>query len=224
MPKNIRTFCKNSNLIKKRRKIIKQRALDLFIEKGYSKTTIRDIAAACGVSVGTLYHYIGSKEDILTLMSNDAKAFLKEFASNFVDVSQCATITEKLRLALEKYIRNIDASQNTIVFWYQAGKNLEADALKNIFSVEDVSIQMIEKILIEGCQNGEFRIHNIHLAANNIILLCDQWAFRRWYLRKRYTLEEYIQKQTEYILNSICCQAGQFPKAIKQVSNITKSN
>ncbi|MBW1708977.1 MAG: TetR/AcrR family transcriptional regulator [Deltaproteobacteria bacterium] len=175
------------------------------MEKGYSETTIREIAAACHMSVGTLYHYIGSKEDILLLMSNDAKAFLKEFAASFIDVSDYSTVTDKLRAALKKYIESIDEIQNTIVFWYQAGKHLYVTGLfENIFSVEEFSVQIIEEILTEGCQGGEFRVNNINLAANNIILLCDQWAFRRWYLRKRYILEEFIENQTELILNSLC--------------------
>src|SRR5579864_6419477 len=40
-------------------------ALRLFRQKGYHATSMQDIAAAVGLYKGSLYHYIGSKEDLL---------------------------------------------------------------------------------------------------------------------------------------------------------------
>lgn len=39
-------------------------ALDLFIRKGYAATKIKDIADAVHMSVGLLFHYFGSKEEL----------------------------------------------------------------------------------------------------------------------------------------------------------------
>lgn len=39
-------------------------ALDLFVEKGYAATRLDDVAAAAGVSKGTLYLYFESKEEL----------------------------------------------------------------------------------------------------------------------------------------------------------------
>jgi len=40
-------------------------ALDLFIEKGYDKTSLREIAEALGFSKAAVYYHFASKEDIL---------------------------------------------------------------------------------------------------------------------------------------------------------------
>jgi AcrR family transcriptional regulator len=40
-------------------------ALALFAEKGYENATIKDLAEACGVAPGLVYHYFDSKEDLL---------------------------------------------------------------------------------------------------------------------------------------------------------------
>src|SRR5207248_10257017 len=40
-------------------------ALRLFREKGYHATSMQDIAVAVGLYKGSLYHYIGGKEDLL---------------------------------------------------------------------------------------------------------------------------------------------------------------
>jgi len=40
-------------------------ALDLFVEKGYFKTTVQEIIDTMGASKGAFYHYFKSKEDII---------------------------------------------------------------------------------------------------------------------------------------------------------------
>lgn len=48
----------------KRRQEILYAGLNLFIQKGYSGTTIKDIAGSVGMSVGLLFHYFASKEEL----------------------------------------------------------------------------------------------------------------------------------------------------------------
>ena len=45
---------------------IEQAALDLFFERGYRATTMRDIATACGITPGAVYNHFVSKDSILT--------------------------------------------------------------------------------------------------------------------------------------------------------------
>src|ERR1700759_4226289 len=40
-------------------------AADLFPERGFTKTTVRDIAAAAGILSGSLYHHFDSKESMV---------------------------------------------------------------------------------------------------------------------------------------------------------------
>ncbi|EHR60358.1 transcriptional regulator [Saccharomonospora cyanea NA-134] len=47
------------------RHTLQREAMRLFTEKGYSETTVAEIAAAADVSTKTLFNYFGSKEDIL---------------------------------------------------------------------------------------------------------------------------------------------------------------
>ena len=48
----------------KRREEILFAGLSLFIQKGYSGTTIKDIAGAVGMSAGLMFHYFASKEEL----------------------------------------------------------------------------------------------------------------------------------------------------------------
>lgn len=58
--------------IEERRKDILSASLGLFVEKGYAGTAVRDISAATGTSNGLLFHYFGTKEDILAELAEHA--------------------------------------------------------------------------------------------------------------------------------------------------------
>ena len=58
-----------------------QEAKRQIAERGYAQTTIRSIAAGCGVGVGTVYNYFQSKEMLIaTFMYEEWKKYLEEMS------------------------------------------------------------------------------------------------------------------------------------------------
>ena len=57
---------------------IRRAALELFATKGFSATTIRDIAAAAQVSPGLVIHHFGSRENLHRAVDNWVMAFLDD--------------------------------------------------------------------------------------------------------------------------------------------------
>lgn len=47
------------------KKDIVRKSLEVFKEKGYHKATMADLAAACGILKGSLYHHFSSKEHLM---------------------------------------------------------------------------------------------------------------------------------------------------------------
>ena len=52
-------------------------AAQLFASQGYTATTMKQVAAACGVSKATLYHYVADKHDLLAQITGDHVARLE---------------------------------------------------------------------------------------------------------------------------------------------------
>lgn len=71
-------------------------ALDLFLEKGYEKTTITDIMEKAHLSKGGMYHHFASKEDILEAVI--IKAMEEEEQDFIKQTDEVATLAEKLAL------------------------------------------------------------------------------------------------------------------------------
>ena len=57
-----------------------------------------------------------------------------------------------------------------------------------------------ETLLIRGVELGEFQTNNTEIAALSVLTLGDTWAMRRWVLKRRYSMEEFIREETENIL------------------------
>ncbi|MEW8985497.1 MAG: TetR/AcrR family transcriptional regulator, partial [Bacillus sp. (in: firmicutes)] len=66
--REVHASVKDEQLVVKRRDQMIKGAVALFKEKGFHRTTTREIAKASGFSIGTLYEYIRTKEDVLYLV------------------------------------------------------------------------------------------------------------------------------------------------------------
>jgi len=175
-------------------------AAALFIKKGYLNTPVRDIAARCHMNVATLYHYIGSKQKILSLFQEYTMGLLKSFVEENKEALEEMEPEEALAYAIKRYLEWVDEYQNVTVFWYQETKNLTSKQFQSLAMQEESTVQAFQSLLERGIKDGKFRIADTRIAAHNIVVLCDMWAFRRWLLRKHYTLEGYTKQQTELIL------------------------
>ena len=61
-----------------RRKQIKEIALKLFVDKGYSKITMEEIVQAVGISKGGMYHHFSNKEEIFLELLRDGDEYRKD--------------------------------------------------------------------------------------------------------------------------------------------------
>src|SRR3712207_2425068 len=68
---------KRERQAEERRNQLVDAALRLFAEKGFEKTTIKDLTEAVGVAQGLIYHYFESKEELL-FAAVDRHGFLPE--------------------------------------------------------------------------------------------------------------------------------------------------
>jgi len=195
----IRTYSKEKQLVNERRQQITKGALHLFLKNGYHQTSVRQIAEASGMSVGSIYHYIGSKEDILYLLIEEG---LEKTLSSIRGLQEIADPVEALSKAVDKWNRSIDEFQDMTVFAYQEMRNLNHEMRTRLQEIDMRAAAIFERILSEGVRQDKFHVENVKLFAHTMLVLGHMWAFRRWFLRRHYTLEQYIQLQKQLILSA----------------------
>ena len=68
----------------KRREQIKEIALKLFVENGYSKTTMDEIIQVVGISKGGMYHHFSNKEEIFLELLKDGSQYRKNVVVEYM--------------------------------------------------------------------------------------------------------------------------------------------
>ncbi|MGG0656562.1 TetR/AcrR family transcriptional regulator [Rummeliibacillus pycnus] len=200
--RQVLTSIKDESLIEKRRTEVIQAAVRLFKEKGFHRTTTREIAKTAGFSIGTLYEYIRTKEDILYLVCDN---IYLEVQKRLGPIEQQEATIEGLIAAINQYYLLVDDMQDEMLVMYQESKSLPKDALEYVLSKEIEMVGLFESILV-GCVNSselEMPKKEIKLLAHQIVLQGQAWAFRRWAWRKNFKIEDYSKMQTKILLNGI---------------------
>lgn len=201
--REVHASVKDEKLVIKRRNQMIKGAVNLFKEKGFHRTTTREIAKAAGFSIGTLYEYIRTKEDVLYLVCDSIYDEVHERLKKDIDTKR-GTI-ESLKHGIRNYFRVIDDLQDEVLVMYQEAKSLSKDALPYVLQKEMEMAKIMEEIITHCVENGELDLskEEIQLLSHNIVVQGQMWAFRRWAIQKMYTLDEYIDLQIRLIFDDI---------------------
>ena len=191
---------KDSKLIKKRRNQMIQGAITLFKEKGFHRTTTREIAKESGFSIGTLYEYIRTKEDVLYLVCDSIYENVRERLEEKIDLSHASI--ENFINVVRSYFLLMDDMQEEVLILYQEAKSLTQETREKVLQKERDMVGMLEKVIISSFPN-QISKQDADLLANNIFIQGQMWGFRRWMLQRQFTLEDYINRQIQFLLRGI---------------------
>jgi TetR/AcrR family transcriptional regulator, cholesterol catabolism regulator len=196
------TSVKDTQLIEKRRAEMIRGSVQLFKQKGFHRTTTREIAKAAGFSIGTLYEYIRTKEDVLYLVCD---SIYDQVKSRIEQMNLEQGTLENLKLGISHFFYVIDEMQDEVQVLYQEVKSLSNDVLPYVLEKEEEMTGMVEKLIQRCVDNGVLDMDKDHvrMLAQNIFVLGQMWGFRRWMLQENFTLEEYINLQIDLLFEGV---------------------
>ncbi|MFC1488606.1 TetR/AcrR family transcriptional regulator [Thermodesulfobacteriota bacterium] len=192
---------KNPDLVRRRHRQIVDAAVQLFIKNGFHKTTTRQIAGAAGFSIGSLYEYISSKEDILYLVCKAIHAEVEQGVSDAMD--RAADGDNPLAEVIREYFMVCHRMSDHILLLYQETQSLPPQWRKKVLENEVRITGIFMEVLARLISTGDLPHLNerfMELLAHNISVLGHMWTFRRWFLARHYSIEDYIALQTEFVL------------------------
>ncbi|OQY00492.1 MAG: TetR family transcriptional regulator [Desulfobacteraceae bacterium 4572_130] len=193
------TQIKNPNLVRTKRRQIVDATVSLFVKHGYHKTTTRMIAKAANFSIGSLYEYVGSKEDVLYLV---CEAIHGEVEKSVKDALS-GTGKEILSDIIKEYFFVCHKMTDHVLLIYQVTKFLSEKLRKKVLENELRITNIFIKALNHLSKRHDFPFLNkkkIFLLSHNISVLGHMWAFRRWSIAREFTIKEYIEYQTDFIM------------------------
>jgi TetR/AcrR family transcriptional regulator, cholesterol catabolism regulator len=182
----------------RRRQIVEGASAVLF-EHGYHGASIRDIAQACGMSMGQLYHYISSKDDILYLMHVYSQEMWHQYLAEggFDDIADpVARLEHGLRITIKYLSENRELYQ----FLYTESKYLDREHLHDVLELDDQNVVGFYRHLlgeIPGYAAGD----HVDLAANLVAFICVFLSLRGWNLHL--SGEEDVDEAVDYLVGFV---------------------
>lgn len=200
--KSIPTTIKDPELVAQRRAEIVDVATHLFLQRGFHKTSIRDIVRACPFNVASLYMYVSSKEDILFLV---AQHLMAEKSAALHDFLPCTSNPQAtLELAFEKYCRIVNRYRPHVKLLYRELDVLPVERQQSVLESESAVLDVFEGLIAEGERRGVFAPDvEPRLAAQNAVFLAHMWALKHWSLKKILTFEDFMGQQKVLLLRSL---------------------
>jgi AcrR family transcriptional regulator len=193
---------KNLELIRKKRLQIALGASKLFVKKGYHKATMREICKATGFTIGNLYDYIKTKDDVLCLVFETFHSIWSHQLEN-EGVFDIEDPMEQLRMAIRKRLELINQLRDMILLMYTYSKILPRDFLKTVLKNESYLIGNYERILRNGMEKKVFKIKDPFFMSNVIVYLLAIEPLRGWNLRRRYNISQINRRLEKYIFDLV---------------------
>jgi AcrR family transcriptional regulator len=174
----------NPSLVEKRHQQIVDGACRVFFKKGYHPTTTRDIAGACGMSIGQLYHYISSKDDVLYLVHKYTQQvwydYLKKSNIDRIEDPK-KKLTEALRHSLQFMIEN----KKLIQFIYSESKYLDKKHLRIVLDLDIKNIIGFWRSLLNDVNETTPLKGDQDMLGSVIAYLVAFLALRGWTIKEK---------------------------------------
>lgn len=156
-----------------KRQFILETARKIFMEKGYKNVTMKDIVEACGISRGGLYLYFSSTKDIfmevLQLESQEKDDLFSE------NIREDAAASDILAILLKEQKKELLRRKNSLTvaayeFFFENKVAKKDNILRSRF---EQAVAVMEKLISDGVENGEFYCEDPKGCARNVMYVLE---------------------------------------------------
>ena len=195
--KNHNEGTRETNKTKNRQAII-EAGIRIFIDKGVSETTVRDIIRSTGLASGTFYNYFNSKEEVLVAIFDD---FAKEIGKSVRDENvQPESFEEFLRIKLTRFFKFV-SSKPEIYMIMSNNHNLV-----NNFSINTpqiiLEIDYLKEEINDYIKKGVFPNFDVDLFALVVRPITDSLA-QEMMSQKKIDINKYTEKCINFLTKGL---------------------
>ena len=165
-------------MAEERKRQIFEGACRVIARKGFANASMREIAAAAGMPVPTMYEYIRRKEDLLYLIY---ESFMEGYREELESIAaEPAPSTTKIERAIAETVRSFDENHRYIKLMFQETRSLDASARRKVYELDARYIGVWRELLAALADERGASRGQIELWANLIYFLCTVWPLRYW--------------------------------------------
>ncbi len=142
-------------------------AAELFKEKGYSATSMRDLASRVGIEPSSIYSHIRSKEDLLSEICMSCAVRFTE-GMNYIYFAELSP-KKKVKALIDLHLQVAYDHPASVTVFNDEWKFLHDEVLSGFLNARKEYEKKFKKILLEGKKEGKFHFQNIDVVFSIII-------------------------------------------------------
>ena len=193
-------------LMNYKRERILEEAVKLFYERGFSGTTLDDIAGKLGVTKPFIYTHFRSKVELLEAVCRPTI----EMSLNAIAVAarHDGPVADRLYNGVVQFTNVVLQRQANIAVYFREEKHLSEVGLAEINALRKRFDRTLSDLLQEGASAGAFRIADIRVAALAIGGMVS-WAYTWYQPDGRLTVNEIGTKLAWFVLQMVEAQPAE---------------
>lgn len=188
--------------VSKKKQRILEAAAQLFRDKGYSATSMRDLAKAVDLKASSLYNHIASKEEILQeICLANARRFHQgiERLRNRPE----ADPREQLEFLIRLHIRIATEDVTSVISFNDEWRHLSEPYLSQFLNMRRTYESFMREIIRAGMEEGAFRKMDESILLYTV-LSSIRWLYDWFEEGKRLTALDIEQQLVPVIMNGVC--------------------
>ncbi|UCD77602.1 MAG: TetR/AcrR family transcriptional regulator, partial [Desulfobacterales bacterium] len=157
-----------------------------------------DLSRETHLSLGALYSYFASKEELLAMLQNQRRTITKRILDECI--AKESSPAARLRAAILTHLYLSEVMQPWFYFSYMEAKNLSKKEQDLAVASELYTEKILAEIIREGQDRGEFIARDAQLTASLIKAMLQDWYLKRSkYAKRRIPVEKYAQFVLQFI-------------------------
>ncbi|AXN37799.1 TetR/AcrR family transcriptional regulator [Peribacillus butanolivorans] len=177
-------------------------AVIIIAQNGYYQAQVSKIAKQAGVADGTIYLYFKNKEDILISLFHEKMGYFVEQIEE--ELKGKSSASEKLYVLIQKHFQILSEDVNLAIVTQLELRQSNKELRLRINDVLRGYLNLIDQIIIEGKENGEFLPDLNHLLARQMIFGTIDETATTWVMNEqKYSLSD-LAKDVHRLLLGGC--------------------
>ena len=160
--------------------------------KGFRAMSMRDLSNETGLSMGALYAYFSSKDELLEMLQRQGRTVTRRILEECIESEE--NTLNKLRTAIRTHLYVSEAMQPWFFFSYMETKNLAKKEGKKAIASELYTEKVFSDIISQGQEEGIFLPRDHQLTAGVIKAMLQDWYLKRWkYDTRNVSVDQYAR-------------------------------
>ncbi len=172
--------------------------LRLSNEMGFQSMTLRDLSRESELSMGALYNYFSSKDELFKIIHLNGMTLITNILIKQIEDEKDPD--SRMKKAIRIHIYLSEMMPQWFYFLYMETKNLKKEDRKIPMESELFTEKIFIDIIKDGIKSGIYLPKDPLLTASMIKAMLQDWYLKRWkYTKRNVTVDQYAAFIIEFI-------------------------